>query len=272
MAVGRLGFNANFIGQVGSDEHGPNVKKVLTENNVKSEDMNIVQGFPTGQAYIFSYPDGNNSIVIVGGANTAWDKNNLGFIDAALKKSSFLLLQREINEEINVYAAKKAKELGVKVVLDVGGQDIPLEKDLLENVSIISPNESELARLLRSPVNLNDESSIKDTCNTVRTNSGNTEIEFLIKLGSEGAMFVDKNNNIIKQKAFKIDTMPILDTTGAGDCFTGAFTGKYAETTSPNIAECLKFATAAAFSSITKYGATMPSLEEAKEVLAKADK
>lgn len=85
IACGKLGFSTNFIGQVGSDDNGKKVKSILHECNVNSDNLNVLENSVTGQAYIMSYPDGNNSIIIVGGANTKWDMNNLSFIDNALK-------------------------------------------------------------------------------------------------------------------------------------------------------------------------------------------
>ena len=66
----------------------------------------------------------------------------------AIKGADILMLQREIPEEINALAAKTAKEFGCKVLLDMGGQDEPLSEELLKNVDIVSPNQTELCRLL----------------------------------------------------------------------------------------------------------------------------
>lgn len=180
-------------------------------------------------------------------------------------------MQREISDEINSKVAEKAKSKGIKVILDVGGQDIPLGKNLLKHVSIVSPNETELKRIISEPFDLEDDNSMINICNLMRKENENPELEFLIKLGSKGAMFIDVKNQITKQKAFYIESMPIVDTTGAGDCFTGSFSFKYSafyRNGETNIQECLKFATAAAYKAITKFGAsTAPNLEEVNEVL-----
>lgn len=177
-------------------------------------------------------------------------------------------MQREINEEINIYSAKKARELKVKVVLDVGGQDTDISKELLQNVDIISPNETELNRILgQRKVNLHDDKDILECVTHLRKQYSNDNLEFLIKMGSKGCLFVDFENNLTRQSAFHIESMPIVDTTGAGDCFTGSFCGKYSE--SSNIKESLLFATAAAYKSITRFGASTscPNIDEVNEVL-----
>lgn len=180
-----------------------------------------------------------------------------------------MLLQREIPEEINTFAAKVAKEAGIPVLLDVGGQDIPLTNELLENVSILSPNETELQRIIESHIDVHDIQSIIKVCDQIRHKSNNSKLEFLIKLGSKGAIFINVNNEHFEQNCFKIPSMPILDTTGAGDCFTGSFSGNYLASNFTNIAESLKFATGSAYKSITRFGAgsSMPNRSEVEEVL-----
>lgn len=143
----------------------------------------------------------------------------------------------------------------------------------------MSPNETELQRILASmkmdiTINLSNYEDVKAVCDKIREKSNNKELSFLFKLGSEGSMFIDAQNNITKQKAFNIKELPIVDTTGAGDCFTGAFGSKYVDMLNKqelNIESCLKYATGAAYLSITKFGASSsaPTLEELQLFLGK---
>jgi sugar/nucleoside kinase (ribokinase family) len=184
------------------------------------------------------------------------------------------MLQREVSDSVNITLAEYAREKGIKVLLDVGGQDIRLNKEFLKNVDIISPNETELLRIIKHGIEFDlfsDESVIK-VCNSIIDDSENQNLEFLIKLGSKGSLFLTKENKIYRQNAINVSTYKIVDTTGAGDCFTGAFIGKYSELSSNgelDIQSCLKFASAAAFSCITKYGTSnsMPTKEEAQNIL-----
>ena len=66
------------------------------------------------------------------------------------------MLQREIPEYVNVIAARVAKEAGTMVILDVGGRDELLSHDLLEDIDIISPNETELERVIHKKVSSDD--------------------------------------------------------------------------------------------------------------------
>jgi ribokinase len=185
------------------------------------------------------------------------------------------MLQREVSDSVNVALAGYAREKGIKVILDVGGQDIRLENEFLKNINIISPNETELLRIIKNGTefDLFSDESVINVCNTIRDESGNKTLEFLIKLGSKGSLFLTNENKIYRQKAINLNSYKIIDTTGAGDCFTGAFVGKYSEQTLKgelNIQSCLKFASAAAFFCITKYGTSnaMPNKEEAEIILS----
>jgi ribokinase len=95
-------------------------------------------------------PCGESSIVVVGGANQApWQ-----LTDAArrlVQAAGAVLLQREIPEEVNAEVAALAAAAGVPVILDAGGVEAPVSEALLRSVSVLSPNETELARLTGCP-------------------------------------------------------------------------------------------------------------------------
>lgn len=174
-------------------------------------------------------------------------------------------MQREIPEEVNITACKLAKSLGVKTILDMGGADTTLSKELLSYLSIISPNKTELKRILHREISVDNQEELLAAVNEMRTISNNPELCVLLKLGSKGCEFIDQNNKIYSQKAFNLEDMPIVDTTGAGDCFTAALATQLIDDKS--IEEALKFATASAYICITRCGA-MPSTPKREEVEA----
>ena len=117
---------------------------------------------------------GENSIVIVGGANQSkWELGPSaiqvrigdfqGVCDISLpslvtfithqviESAGAILLQREIPEEVNIQVARIANSHGVPVLLDAGGVEGPISPDLLSCLSILSPNETELSRLTGKP-------------------------------------------------------------------------------------------------------------------------
>ena len=104
----------------------------------------------------------------------------------------------------------------VPVILDAGGMEKELAHELLTNVSILSPNETELERLTGMPTKT-DKEIIQAAEYLVHQGVD----KVLVKLGAKGSLLVDIYGNCIRRKAEKV--MHIVDTTGAGDCFTAAF-------------------------------------------------
>lgn len=95
------------MGQVGEDAHGSLVRKALEGGGVNLGYCSVIDGVPTGHAVVMLQPDGQNSIIIVGGANTSgWPEvlpdEDLEFV----KSAGIVLLQREIPDSINIQVAK----------------------------------------------------------------------------------------------------------------------------------------------------------------------
>jgi ribokinase len=226
VTIGKLGYPVDFVGQFGGDSVADTIKKEMIESNVNISRSSSVTQLPTGQAYIFSYPNKDNSIVVVGGANMDWSSNNLKSLQESIASciyiviynlAKILLLQREIPESINIQASRIAKEHGVKIILDMGGADCPLSPELLGLVDIISPNKTELRRILNRSVEVTHNDEILEALKEMRSISNNKNLNLLLKLGSKGCLYIDNENNIFINEALKFDDMPIVDTTGAGN-------------------------------------------------------
>jgi len=118
-----------------------------TYGGVDTSRSRTVEG-PTGTAYILLFEDNDNGILLLGGANQAWEPPPLASEGSALRQaiaeSSVVMLQREIPEYVNVEVARAARELGRPVFMDVGGTDAPLDAGLVPYISVIAPNETEL--------------------------------------------------------------------------------------------------------------------------------
>jgi ribokinase len=211
-AAARLGCPVRFVGQVGSDTFAADLRAALAGARVDTAALATVPG-PTGQAFILLQRGGENSIIIVGGANRAWDAPPAGFADL-LAGAGTLLLQREVPPSVNLAAARAARGAGIPVVLDAGGDDGPLPAELLPLLTVVSPNESELARLTGMPTGTHDE--VLAAARALQAAGCGT---VLVKLGARGCLLVGRE--VLAQDAFRV---PVVDTTGAGDCFTGAYT------------------------------------------------
>lgn len=185
----------------------------------------------TGQAIIMLNQSGQNSIVIVGGANTHY--HNLTVLPEEFKQaidnSRFILLQKEIPIELTTLAAQYAKSKNKIVMLDCGGRDEQISDALLKNLDFISPNETELARLMNSK-------SANITTEEIRNSllAKYPNLIVVLKLGENGSAILTKQTRIDVTSAGKLNPKimqdhKIVDTTGAGDCFTSAFCVKLNE-------------------------------------------
>lgn len=122
---------------------------------------------------------------------------------------------------------------------------------------------------MKRKIHLEIDSEIINFLDEVRNYADNKKMKLLLKLGKDGSIYVDETNKLIRMNAFNFIDLPIVDTTGAGDCFTASFASQLLENKSPE--ECLLYATCAAYFSITKFGA-MPSLPNKSDVEAILDR
>ncbi|KAM1655718.1 hypothetical protein ACFX1Q_008570 [Malus domestica] len=255
---GKLSYPTYFVGQVGEDAHGKLITEALKSGGVCLDRLSAVSGAPTGHAVVMLQSDGQNSIIIVGGSNMeCWPERISDEDLEVVRNAGIVLLQREIPDSVNVQVAKAAKSAGVPVILDAGGMDTPISRELLNFVDILSPNETELGRLTGMPTE-----SFEQISNAVVKLHKMGVKQVLVKLGDKGsALFVD-GEEPLKQPV--IPAAKVLDTTGAGDTFTASFAVALVEGKSKR--ECLRFAAAAASLCVQVKGA-IPSMPERKSVL-----
>ncbi|KAL3503055.1 hypothetical protein ACH5RR_037504 [Cinchona calisaya] len=255
---GKLAYPTYFVGQVGEDAHGNLISEALKNGGVHIDYLNVVSDAPTGHAVVMLQSDGQNSIIIVGGANMSCWPNTLSDENLELvKNAGILLLQREIPDSVNIQVAKAARSAGVPVILDAGGVDSPIPPELVTVVDILSPNETELSRLTKMPTE--DFEQIRQAvgkCHKMGVK------QVLVKLGAKGSALFSEGEEPIRQPI--ISAPKVVDTTGAGDTFTAAFAVALVEGKSRD--ECLRFAAAAASLCIQVKGA-IPSMPERKSVL-----
>ncbi|CAK0752448.1 hypothetical protein CVIRNUC_002147 [Coccomyxa viridis] len=253
-AAAKLQYPTYMLGQVGRDVNAELLKSALSDAGVKLDHLQEVEG-PSGTAIILVQPSGENSIMIVGGANTAeWQFSEEAL--QLLRTAGMLLLQREIPEDVNARVAAIAKEAGVPVLLDCGGVEGPIAPELMQSVTTLSPNETELARLTGKDTDSKDQAE-----EAARDILGQGVSSVLVKRGTNGSLLIDKDGYRSSQPIYEADK--VVDTTGAGDCFTGAYAVGILEGKAPE--EALKFAAAASALCVGRPGA-MPSLPSRDEV------
>lgn len=281
-------FKCEFIGQMGADSSKENQMLFQDLANFGAVQVQRVVVKPetrTGTAYIFLYPDNDNSILLIGGANQDWpavgelEKN--GLFTSGLKGAVALMLQREIPNYINLYAAKTASAMKIPVMMDVGGTNAALDEQLIPYVTLIVPNESELTFIsgVQTQVGGNiDKNMIRQAVSKLKeifASKGNSNVEVLVTLGACGSIFFESDWSMAMQPPDSVTGLlqyetyvgcfPLstpnkkpVDTTGAGDCYRGSFVAaRFGEQKS--ILQSMQWAASASSLAVEGKGA-MPSM------------
>lgn len=253
-------IQSNFRCQFGIDSNAALLKQILMDQNVDISNSET-QDCDSGQAIIFRLPNGSNSIVVVGGANQIWPTLISPVFEGAIKAASAVMLQQEIPLEVNQSVAKMAFSHSIPVFWDTGGRDQAIPHDLFQYITIICPNETELARLCGLPIT-NPQEAMKAAWNLQKKGAK----DILVTLGQEGSIYIpnasiDEPDQVTFVSA--LPASPVCDTTGAGDTYRGAFVVSYVS--GRNIKQCMEFASAAASLCVRKAGA-MESIPTHRQV------
>lgn len=258
-AASRAGARTAMVGKIGDDSYGKIVRTELEKSSVDITYLTVDKHTGTGLANIYVDPDGDNSIVIVPRAN---DKLTVSDIDRAmpvLESAKLIMLQLEIPMEVVEHTARLARQLGKKVMLNPAPSpadgDIP--QSLYEHIDYFTPNESEAQALLGKRIDSLE--SAREALMEFRKRLAGTVI---ITLGSVGVVALDQENNTLFIKAFKVDT---VDTTAAGDAFSGALANQLAK--GVDLYRAIEVGCAAGALATTVQGA-VPSLPYEKEIKA----
>lgn len=253
VASARLGAKTTMIGAVGNDAFGQELLDAMRHEGIDTEAVKVVSDSHTGVASIV-LAQGDNQIIVVAGANNACLPQDLAAHEARIADADLVLLQLEIPLETVICAAKTAKRFGKTVVLNPApARSLPDE--LLQNVDVLIPNESELYLLAEVDAGEDLESAMRSLLNkgvkTVVTTLGAKGAAYLT--AGEGAGFVPSHS------------VQVVDTTGAGDSFNAGFS--YAFATGHSVADAVRFATKVAALAVTKLGAQagMPTLTQVEE-------
>ena len=244
VALARAGAEVYHAGSVGPD--GDFLLKYLQENNVNTDHIYVGEN-ATGHAIIQLDQNGQNCIIIYGGSNTQITTEHIDQVLEHFDANDVILLQNEINN--GRYIIKKAKEKGMTVVLNpspVTNLDMPLEL-----VDYFLLNEHEAAALFHKEI-------IEEIVDEMRKNY--PQAKFVLTLGGDGVIYIERDN-MVKKDAIKTQ---VVDTTAAGDTFTGFFLSTLFE--KGDVDAALSIATKAASVAISRPGAA-ESIPYKKEIV-----
>jgi ribokinase len=219
VAAARLGARVAFVGRVGADDFGRAMRDQLAREGVDVTHLLTDPDRPTGTAAILVDDAGENAIVGVPGANLGLTPEDIRSVASLLRSSKVLLAPCETMMETITEAFRIAHEAQVMCLLNPApARELPAE--LLRNVDVIVPNETELRQLTGRPID-----SVEGVAAAAETLGAPGQAWAIVTLGARGAVCV-------KPGDWKhIPGVPVaaVDTTGAGDAFCGALANYLAE-------------------------------------------
>ena len=142
ISAARSGAATSFIGKIGDDENGRMMLSFLKDAGINTEQV-TVSSKGTGQAFIMLQESGENSIIIYGGANQEIKDADIENAREMIQSSDFIVTQFETPFDQATHAFKIAKEAGVVTVLNPAPAHKNVDPELLQNVDLITPNETE---------------------------------------------------------------------------------------------------------------------------------
>jgi ribokinase len=214
VAAARLGARVAMVGRVGADDFGRETLRSLQSDGVDVTHVLATPGATTGVAPIFVAANGENSILIVKGANGLVSPKDVEAAADLLLSCDLILLQLEIPLETVYATIDWAHRCGRRVLLNPAPATEALAVERIASVDYFVPNQSELAILTNLPTETAAEAEA-----AARHLLDRGMKEIIVTLGGDGVLLVQPDRTL------HIPAVPVeaTDTTGAGDAFIGAF-------------------------------------------------
>ena len=253
IALARAGVETYQAGAIGTD--GMFLLEQLKEAGVKTDLVKILDDVRTGNAIIQNDDEGDNCIVLFGGANQAITKEQVDEVFKDFTNEDYLLIQNEINELS--YIVEKAKEEGMKIILNPSPMNEKIMKLPLDQIDYFILNEIEAMQILE--MDKPEEIDGKYIASLLHERFKDATI--VLTLGSEGSVCIS-DDEYVEQSIYKVKA---IDTTAAGDTYTGYFIAGILN--GKTIKEAMDTASKASAIAVSRQGAapSIPCLEEVEE-------
>lgn len=261
IALAKSGVEVYHAGAVGKD--GMFLLRQLKKAGVHTGHVMVLEDAPTGHAIIQNDRNGENCILLFGGANQKITEGQVDQVLSQFQEGDCLLVQNEVNQM--PYLLQQAHSRGLKIALNPSPMDEKIWELPLGLVDYFILNEIEAGQLLGAG------GTPQDTAGSCLQESGERMAEFLhqkypsaaivLTLGEHGSVFL-RQGNCIRQRKYDVQA---VDTTAAGDTFTGYFLGTLFQGGSEQ--EAMDRAAKASAIAVTRNGAS-PSIPTLEEVLA----
>ena len=258
VAAARQGARVAMLGAVGQDAHGAALLAALQADGIDTHAVERIAGTPSGTAAILLMPDGENSIVVIPGANHALTPERVRAQAARLRQARVVVAQLECPLDAVAEALAIAREAGAVTVLNAAPVQ-PLGDALLGQLDWLVVNEIEAAALAGMPVP--GPAEARAVAEQLRRRGPR---QVLVTLGAEGLVLAGPEGTL----ALPAPRVQAVDTTGAGDTVVGALAAALAA--GRPLREALTRAQAAAALAVTRLGtqSAMPTAAEVDRLVA----
>ena len=262
VAAARAGASVEFVGAVGSDDAGAQLRSVLTAAGAAVSQLRAVDDVPTGTAVVIRAADGENTIVVSAGANGQVTSLSSAAL-AVIASSTVVLCQQEIPASAVAAAAVAGHAAGAVVIVNAAPAT-RLAPDVLDLIDVLVVNEHELvAQLVEDSPADPDPAAVVVLARTLVT----AHRSVVVTLGPTGAVCVDAAGatHVPAPRPARV-----VDTTGAGDAFCGALAAALARRES--LVRATQYGCAAGSLSVQGFGAApaMPSADGIAAVVARS--
>ncbi len=255
IAAARLGSKVSFLGKIGDDANGKMAIELYKKNKIDQQTIIISKEHPTGVAgLMISKEDGTNSIIVCPGASMEITKDEVDKYSSLITSCKVFLTQLEIKTDVTLHALKLAKKGNAITILNPAPA-VKIEDEFFKYIDFFTPNETEAQFYFGKKIKSYEEAKLAGDF-FLKKGVKNS----IITLGEKGAYFSNASLH------FSVPALnlkgKVIDTTGAGDAFSGAFASGLDK--KMEIKDCLNFAIKASGISTTKKGAAdaMPFLKE----------
>lgn len=260
VAVAKMAVPCRLVGRVGDDDFGQRLLTGLDAYKVDTSCVVVTEAMSSGIALIVVDQTGENAICVASGANHRVTPEDIDDAEEAIASSRVCVLQLELPLETVIYALQVCRRHGVETILDTAPAPPEMPAELF-TADIITPNQSEAQVLADEPSEKVREA--KAVAAAIVSRGARCVV---LKLGERGAMVFD-GEQFEYLKGHRIST---VDTTAAGDAFTGALA--VARARGQSLIEATRLANAAGAVACTKFGAqpSMPTPAEVDKMLRSA--
>lgn len=241
VAASRLGGDISFITKIGTDSYGDMMAENLIREGLDAGTVVRDSESPSGLAWICVDDNGDNSIIVMPGANGTMTTGDIIPYLPLIKEADYLLMQLETPVDVVEYAASVAFENGVRVILNPAPAR-PLSDELLSKTYLLTPNEKE-CRLLCG------DSASDDALANAEILRSKGAVNVIVTLGESGSLLCGPDG-VLSVPAVKTE---VVDTVAAGDTYNGALVVALSE--GKTIKEAMLFATEASAIAVARHGA-----------------